>query len=88
MHREHDGEHYKMKFQHAKVHSIIISVMELVLQDCTVTFHRTGGHITYPTGKRIEFVIKEGVSFVALNVLPPETEDIFGRQVGFIRQGP
>ena len=68
-------------FQDATVHSIIISVRELVLQDCTVTFHRSGGHITYPNGKQIEFVIKEGVFCVALNVLPPDTSDIFGRPV-------
>ena len=87
VHREHDGELYEFIFQHAKVHTPIVSVLELVVKDCMVTFHKAGGHITYPTGKQIEFVIKEGVFFVALNVLPPGTTDIFGRQLGFTGHG-
>ena len=76
-----------MTVQHAKVHSISISVLGLVLQDCTVTFHRPGGHITYPNDKQLELVIKEGVFFVALNVLPPGACDMFGKDVVFSWHG-
>ena len=86
-HQEHDGTLIDFVFQHAKVHSAIVSVLELVYQDCTVTFHKAGGHITYPDGRHIEFVIKEGVFFVALNILPPGTRDMFGRQVVFSGRG-
>ena len=90
-HLEPDGEVYQFVLQHAKVHCIILSVRELVTRDCVVTFHRNGGHIEYPSGKRIQFVVKEGVFFVALNVPPPGTEDMFGRVIspeqGFSRHG-
>ena len=86
--QEHDGELYDFTFQHAKVHSIIISVLDLVTKYCMVTFHKAGGHISYPSGKKIECVIKEGVFFVALNVPPPGTTDIFGRPAsGFSGHG-
>ena len=42
-HREHDGTLIDFVFQHAKVHTPIVSVLELVIQDCTVTFHKAGG---------------------------------------------
>ena len=90
-HIQPDGEHYQFTFQNAPVHSIILSVRELVTKDCTVTFHKDGGHITYPSGKKIAFVNKDGVFFVALNVLPPGCEDVFGRNISelvFNRPGP
>ena len=80
VHVEPDGEQYTFTFQNAKVHCPILSVRYLVTRDCTVTFHRDGGHILYPTGKKLSFVNKDGVFFIALNVLDPEP--------GFARQGP
>ena len=58
-HLEPDGEIYNFVVQHANVHCTIISVRYLVTRDCTVTFHKSGGYIGYPTGKRIQFVLKE-----------------------------
>ena len=69
VHREADGTTYKVTVQHARVHCQILSVSELVFRDCVVTFHKAGGHITYPDGRRIRFVAKEGVCFVLLNAL-------------------
>ena len=91
VHQEADGCQYKLTFQNADVHCTILSVKYLVTRDCIVVFHKGGGYIEYPTGRRIHFVCKDGVFFVALNVLPPNTEDVFGRIVnpepGFARHG-
>ena len=81
-HIEADGERYHFTFQNANVHCPIISVRDLVTQDCVVTFHRLGGHILYPSGNRISFVCKDGVFFVGLNVVPPAPPE-----PGFVRQG-
>ena len=88
-HREADGSTFEFVFQDAPAHCPIISVTDLVQKDCTVTFHRLGGHIDYPSGKRIKFVAKGGVFFVLMNVLPPwVTQDAFGRDLAnFARQG-
>ena len=80
-HVEADGEQYSFTIQNANVHCIIISVRYLVTRDCVVTFHRDGGNILYPTRHKIEFVVKDGVFFVALNVLPQNVKDIFGRDM-------
>ena len=80
VHREHDGELYDFTFQHAKVHCPIISVREPVSKYCSVTFHRHGGHIEYPDGRKIRFVLKGGTFFVVLNV-PPDTKNILGEVV-------
>ena len=88
-HREADGSTFEFVFQDAPVHCPIISVTDLVQKDCTVTFHRLGGHIDCPSGKRIKFVAKGGVFFVLMNVLPPwVTQDAVGRDLAiFARQG-
>ena len=98
LHQEPDGEVIKFTFQHArKVHCPVINVKYQVTRDCVVTFHKLGGHIEYPSGRRVSFVCKDGVFFVALNLLPPNCEDAFGRVVnaepckpspGFTRQCP
>ena len=80
-HREPDGSTYNFTFQHAKVHCPIVSVKELVLRDCSVTFHKYGGHIQYPDGKKLRFVSKGGVFFVLLNVLPPGTRNVLGQEL-------
>ena len=96
VHREPDGQLYPLTIQHADVHCIMLSVREFVTQDCRVTFHKKGGHIRYPDGRRIRFVIREGVFFVSLNVLPPNFRDVFGNKItdgqgrltsGFSRHG-
>ena len=81
VHREADGTLYPFTFQHADVHSIILSVTELVTKDCSVTFTKHGGHILYPNGKKIKFMAKAGVFFVLLDVLPPGLKDVFGRDL-------
>ena len=78
-HVDKDGAAFNFTFQHANVHCPILSVSELVHKDCVVTFHKSGGHILYPDGRRIHFVAKEGVFFVALNVASPDQ--------GFTRRG-
>lgn len=80
-HLESDGTIYNFTFQHAKVHCPIVSVRELVSRDCSVTFHKYGGRIQYPSGKKIRFVLKGGVFFVLLNVLPPGTKDCLGNEL-------
>ena len=90
-HLEADGEAYDFTIQNAKVHCPRISVRYLVTRDCVVISHKRGVLILYPTGKRIDFVSKDGVFFVPLNVLPPDSKDIFGNTVnpssGFSRHG-
>ena len=44
----------------------------MVRKGCRVTFKRGGGTIRYPDGRKIKFVERLGVFFVALNVLEPE----------------
>ena len=91
---EENGDTFDFKFQHAKVHCPILSVDELVTKHCEVTFHNKGGHISYPDGRRIRFVRKQGVFFVARSVLPPGTRNIVGQvlvpdhEQPFQRQGP
>ena len=84
-HVEDDNEPYEFVFQDAPVHCPIISVRYLVTRDCWVTFHKNGGFIAYPTGKRINFIVKDGVFFVALNVLPPGSRK--KQKPGFARPG-
>ena len=86
-HIEPDGEFYEFIMQNAKVHCPIISARYLVTRDCLVVFHKNGGYILYSPGKRNNFVLKEGVFFVRLNVLPPDlTPD--KAKPGFARPGP
>lgn len=66
-HIDKDGATFDFTFQHANVHRPILSVSELVHKGCVDTFHKAGGHIQYPDGRRIHFVSKEGVFFAALN---------------------
>ena len=96
VHQEPDGQLYPLTIQHADVHCIILSVKEFVTHDCRVTFHKKGGHMRYPDGRRIRFVTREGVFVVSLNVLPPNCSDVFGRAIadskgrltsGFSRHG-
>ena len=67
-----NGQLFDFVFQHASVHCPILSVTELVLQDCWVTFHRRGGYILYPDGRKLNFVAKDGVFFAQLNIAPPD----------------
>ena len=76
VHVEPDGTKYDFTFQHADVHSIILSVSMLVVKDCSVTFTKHGGHILYPDGRKIRVIAKQGVFYVLLNVLPPGTRDV------------
>ena len=71
-HRERDGTVYDFVFQHANVHTAILSVTELVQRDCEVTFYKSGGYIKYPNGRKIHYVAKSGVFFVLLNALHPD----------------
>ena len=49
---------------------------------CRVNFRDGGGIIHYPDGRKIPFIERLGVFFVALNVLPEApTEDAFGRKI-------
>ena len=68
-HREANGSTFQFVFQHAQVHCHILSVSQLVSRDCVVTFHKLGGHIAYPDGRKIRFIANEGVFVVRLNVL-------------------
>ena len=77
VHRENDGSTFDFKFQHADVHCPILSVTYLVTRDCWVTFHKHGGHISYPDGRKIRFIAKGGVFVVLLNIVSPD----------FVRQG-
>ena len=72
IHREADGSLFDFTFQHADVHCPILSVTYLVTRDCTVTFHKHGGHIAYPDGRRIRFVAKGGIFVVLLDVRKPD----------------
>ena len=72
VHAESDGPKFNVTFQHAEVHCPIVSVTYLVTRDCSVTFHKYGGHIAYPDGRRIRFVAKGGVFFVLLNIAEPD----------------
>ena len=74
MHKECNGTLYGFVFQNAKVHCPILSVTELVVRDCSVTFHNHGGHILYPDGRKIRCVAKAWVFFVMLNIMPPESQ--------------
>ena len=67
-----DGQCFNFTFQHAAVHCPILSVTDLVLQDCWVTFHRRGGYILYPDGRKINCVAKAGVFFAQLNIAHPD----------------
>ena len=71
IHREKDGSLFDFTFQHADVHTPILSVTYLVTRDCRVTFHKYGGHISYPDGRRIRFVAMGGVFFVLLDIMKP-----------------
>lgn len=58
-HLEPDDTVYKFVVQHALVHCIILSVRKLVTRDCVVTFYKCGGHLEYPSGKQMQFVVAD-----------------------------
>ena len=68
-HREANGSQFQFTVQHAQVHCPTLSVSELVSRDCAVTFHKLGGHIAYPDGRKIRCVAKEGVFSVLITVV-------------------
>ena len=71
-----------MIFQAAKVGVNILSVKKLVKNGGKIKFRNDGGTIILPTGEHIPFVIRKGIYFVKLYVLPPdEHKDMpgFGR---------
>ena len=70
---------FNFVFQNANVHTAILSVTDLVQKDCWVTFHKLGGHITYPNGHKVKFVAKPGVFFVLLNVVHPDFHRLGGQ---------
>ena len=70
-HREKDCKTYSFTFQHAEAHCPIMSVTQLATRDCTVTFHKLGGHVMYPIGENM-FVAKDCVFFVMLDILHPD----------------
>ena len=72
VHRADDGETYELTFQHAKVHTPILSVRQLVEMDCIAVFTKRGGWIEYPDGRRLRFVCRGGVFFMLLNVEQPD----------------
>ena len=82
-----------MTIQNGKVSCPILSVKYFTRMNCRVLFRNGGGVIAYQDGRRIPFIERFGVFFVALNVLPPEivpAEDAFGRPIdpaGFHRPG-
>ena len=68
---------------------MIIPVKQLVKRACEVAFNTRGGAILYPDGRKLKFVIKDGCFFIALNLLPPGTENILGQQlVPLLFSGP
>ena len=70
-----DDDKFPMTIQNAKVNCPILSVKYFTNKDCRVLFRKGGGVIAYPDGKRIPFIERLGVFFVALNVLPPKTQE-------------
>ena len=73
VHRDEQQGDFDFTFQHAPgVHCIILSVRKFVRRGCRVTFRRGGGTIRYPDGRKLRFVERLGVFFVALNVLDPD----------------
>ena len=66
-----DGK-FDFTFQHAPgVHCPIVSVRHLCDVGCTVVFNGKHGVIKYKDGRKLKFVLKDGVYFIAMNVLPP-----------------
>ena len=100
VHRDDQQGDFDFTFQHAPgVHCIILSVRNLVRRGCRVSFRRGGGTIRYPDCRKIRFIERLGVFFVALNVLDPglaREANAFGpeahdaaaalREPGFARQ--
>ena len=84
VHRNDAGTEFGMTFQNAKVGCPILSAHYFTEMGCRVTFKKGGGISVYPDGRRIPFISRPGVVFVALNTLPPgsvPTTDSFGRKI-------
>lgn len=73
---------FKFTFQDAPVHCPIISIRSLVDVGCSVTFKGKGSFIKYADGRKLNFVLKDGVYFIAINVLSPDVtaSPVFSRQ--------
>ena len=80
VHQAEDGEKYELVFQHARVHTPILSIRQMVEMDCAAVFNKKGGWIEYPDGRRIRVVCRGGVFFMLLNIEDP-------RASGFARPG-
>ena len=71
-HRAADGQTYQLTFQNAKVHTPILSIRQMVDKDCIAVFHKQGGWIEYPDGRKLKFICRGGVFFMLLNVDEPD----------------
>ena len=73
---------FNFTFQHAQVGCPIISVRDLVgNKKCKVIFGEDGGVIKFPDGRKIHFILRNGVLFVLLRVVEPSnSEPVFSRQ--------
>ena len=83
-HRDERQGDFDFTFQNAKVHCPILSVKKMVRQGCRVSFRKGGGTIRYSDGRKIRFVERLGVFFVALNVIDPDlarNAEAFGRPI-------
>ena len=89
VHKDPKNGDIKFTVQDAPVHCPIISVRSLVDVGCSVTFKGKGGFIKCADGRKLRFVLKDGVYFMAINMIPPEIdEDAFGRKIPQVFSGP
>ena len=73
VHRIEESRDVGFVIQRAKVDCPILSVRYFTRMDCKAVFQKGGGIIYYPDGRKIPFIERLGVFFVALNILPPKT---------------
>ena len=71
--RDKTGHDFHMVFQNTKVSHPIMSGRKLLRKGCEVRLKGRGGWIKLPDGHKVEVVMRRGVLWCELEVMPPAT---------------
>ena len=80
------GERHRVNFDDINMDTPVISVRKIVRHGNRVRMMKHGGYIkNKSTGKRLPFVVRQGVHFIKLRIVDPDDEDDHAKVTNFAR---
>ena len=80
------GERHRVNFDDINIDTPVISVRKMVRHGSHVRMMKHGGYIkNKSTGKRLPFVVRQGVCFIKLKNMDPDDEDGNAKDSDFAR---